>query len=169
MERRTLEAAAVFTSNLAAAPPVQLSRTHLARTGGRAVAVIVNSGNANAATGAPGRAHAERMAALVAEGLGCAPAHVLVCSTGLIGEQLPMDKLLPGVRRAVDLLSDGGGRAAAEAIMTTDSVSKTASYPATQDDASEGYERGTGVSKDWYEAITAAAVTASRLIPSAIE
>ncbi|HWI03020.1 MAG TPA: bifunctional ornithine acetyltransferase/N-acetylglutamate synthase, partial [Acidimicrobiales bacterium] len=86
---RPVPAAGVFTSNLAAAAPVQVSRAHLEATGGYASAVIINSGNANAATGAAGRAHAEQMCALVAEGIGCRPEEVLVCSTGLIGIPLP--------------------------------------------------------------------------------
>ncbi|HUR17463.1 MAG TPA: bifunctional glutamate N-acetyltransferase/amino-acid acetyltransferase ArgJ [Acidimicrobiales bacterium] len=119
-------AAAVFTSNLAAAPPVQLSRDHLTDTGGSAAAVIVNSGNANAATGGPGRAHAERMAALVADGLGCAPAHVLVCSTGLIGIPLPIEAIETG---APGLMANLGRSteqddAAAQAILTTDTKAK---------------------------------------------
>ena len=82
--------AATFTTNLAAAAPVQVSRDHLAATGGRAVGVVVSSGNANAATGEPGRADAARMCGLVAAGLGVADEQVLVCSTGLIGIPLPM-------------------------------------------------------------------------------
>src|SRR5204862_7021602 len=86
-------AAAVFTSNLATAAPVQVSRRHLEESGGRSAAVILNSGNANAATGEQGLADAERMCALVAAELGCASEHVLVCSTGLIGIPLPMDPI----------------------------------------------------------------------------
>lgn len=133
-------AAAVFTSNRVAAAPVHWSRQVV--SDGRVDAVVLNSGGANACTGPQGFQNTHQTAEFAAEAHGVSATDVFVCSTGLIGEQLPMDKLLPGVRRAVDLLSDGGGRAAAEAIMTTDSVSKTASYPATQDDASEGYTIG---------------------------
>ena len=73
-----VSAAAVFTQNLVAAAPVVVSRRHLAATGGRAAAVVVNSGNANAATGAPGEADAEATTAAVAEHLGCAADEVLV-------------------------------------------------------------------------------------------
>ena len=74
-------AAAVFTSNKSTAAPVVVSRAHLEATRGRAAAVILNSGNANAATGAAGKDAAERMCAAAAAQLGCAPDGVLVCST----------------------------------------------------------------------------------------
>jgi len=119
-------AAAVFTSNKAVAAPVQVSRDHLAASGGYASAVVLNSGCANAATGAAGRSDAEHTCALVAEGLGCMEADVLVCSTGLIGYPLPMGALVAGVE---PLLSgrkgtEAHGRRAAQAIMTTDTRPK---------------------------------------------
>jgi glutamate N-acetyltransferase / amino-acid N-acetyltransferase len=117
-------AAAVFTSNLATAAPVQVSREHLSATGGRAAAVVVNSGCANAATGAQGRDDAERMCALVAEHLACRAEEVLVCSTGLIGIPMPMAALETGIPVLVASLSAAGGAAAAEAIRTTDTVRK---------------------------------------------
>ncbi len=122
--RRAVTAAAVFTSNKATAAPVQVTAAHLGATGGRAVAVVLSSGNANAATGEAGRRDAERMCALVAEELGCDPTEVLVCSTGLIGYPLPMDKLEAGIPKvAADLDRSGGGRAA-HAILTTDTHAK---------------------------------------------
>ncbi len=119
-------AAGVFTANLAAAPPVQLSRDHLRETGGRASAVVINSGNANAATGALGRANAERMAEMVAGGLGCASNEVLVCSTGLIGIPLPVEAVEAGVPALLDGLGHGPAEddAAAHAILTTDTHAK---------------------------------------------
>jgi glutamate N-acetyltransferase/amino-acid N-acetyltransferase len=119
--------AAVFTSNRACAAPVTLSRRHLAATGGQVAAVVVNSGNANAATGAAGVADALRMAELTAKGVGCAPEHVLVCSTGLIGFRLPMDCIEAGVPTITAALAPGpdAGAAAARAIMTTDTRPKT--------------------------------------------
>jgi glutamate N-acetyltransferase/amino-acid N-acetyltransferase len=118
-------AAGVFTTNLAAAAPVQLSRRHLAD--GRAAAVVLSSGNANAATGEGGRADALHMAALTGRGLGCAAGDVLVCSTGLIGYRLPMGALEEGIPRlAADL---NGSGAAADAILTTDTVRKEAVAP----------------------------------------
>ncbi|MDP8974869.1 MAG: bifunctional glutamate N-acetyltransferase/amino-acid acetyltransferase ArgJ [Actinomycetota bacterium] len=123
-DRRPVPAAAVFTPNLATAAPVEVSRTHLARTGGRAAAVILNSGNANAATGPEGRACAEETCAMVAHGVGCDAAEVLVCSTGLIGIPLPMASVRKGLPAVVDGLGPEGGGAAAGAILTTDTHAK---------------------------------------------
>jgi glutamate N-acetyltransferase / amino-acid N-acetyltransferase len=117
-------AAGVFTTNLVQAAPVQVSRRHLAD--GRAAAVVLNSGNANAATGEPGRRDATRMAQLTADGIGAAVDDVLVCSTGLIGIPLPMDALEAGIPKLCGQLARDGGASAAEAIMTTDTVAKEA-------------------------------------------
>ena len=117
-------AAAVFTGNRVVAAPVTWSRTVVAD--GRADAVVLNSGGANACTGAPGFQDAHRTAEHVGAALGIAPGDVVVCSTGLIGERLPMDLLLPGIDAAAAGLAADGGPAAAEAIMTTDTVAKTA-------------------------------------------
>ena len=116
--------AAVFTSNRVEAAPVTWSRTVVAD--GRVDAVVLNSGGANACTGAPGFRDTHRTAEHVAELLGLAAGDVVVCSTGLIGERLPMHLLLPGVDAAAAALAPDGGAAAAEAIMTTDTVAKTA-------------------------------------------
>jgi glutamate N-acetyltransferase/amino-acid N-acetyltransferase len=121
-----VSAAAVFTQNLVVAAPVAVSRRHLAATRGRAAAVVVNSGNANAATGARGESDAERTAALVATEIGTRPEAVLVCSTGLIGYPLPMPAIVSGVPG----LAAGRGSdpshaiAAAQALMTTDTRRK---------------------------------------------
>jgi glutamate N-acetyltransferase/amino-acid N-acetyltransferase len=119
-------AAGVFTSNLAPAAPVLVSRAHLAASGGRAAGVVINAGNANAATGIVGRANSERTAVLVASSLGTAPEHVLVCSTGIIGVPLPMERLDAALPPLVTgLTSDQeAARAAATAIMTTDTAVK---------------------------------------------
>jgi len=119
-------AAGVFTANLAAAAPVQVSRAHLAATGGRAAAVVLSSGNANAATGAPGRAAAQRMCALVGEALGTPADEVLVCQTGLIGIPLPLAQVERGIGPLVAARRPGAeaGARAAAAIMTTDTVRK---------------------------------------------
>jgi len=124
---RPVVAAAVFTTNKATAGPVNVTRAHLAATAGRAAAVVLNSGCANAATGATGDADAERMCELVAAGLGCQPSEVLVCSTGLIGYYLPMAAVEAGIRPLVAALREDGGQAAARAIMTTDTVLKEVS------------------------------------------
>ena len=118
-------AAAVFTTNMAAAAPVRLSRRHLAASP-TARAVVLNAGCANAATGRRGTAVAELTANRTAELLSCAPEDVLVCSTGTIGTHLPPEKITAGVVDAVASLggSDEHANAAARAIMTTDSEPK---------------------------------------------
>jgi glutamate N-acetyltransferase/amino-acid N-acetyltransferase len=133
-------AAAVFTSNRVAAAPVLWSRQVV--SDGRVDAVVLNSGGANACTGPEGFANTHRTAEVTAELLGVSASDVFVCSTGLIGEQLPMDNLLGGVSAAAAGLSHAGGTAAAEAIMTTDTVSKEARYPGSPDSPSEGYSIG---------------------------
>ena len=123
-------AAAVFTTNRVQAAPVTWTRQVV--TGGRVRAVVLNSGGANACTGPLGfqdtHATAEHLAAaigaLFAEEVGAG--EIAVCSTGLIGERLPMDKLLPGVDAALAEASRAGGLAAADAIRTTDTVVKIA-------------------------------------------
>lgn len=119
-------AAAVFTTNRATAAPVQVSRSNLEATGGRAAAVVLNSGNANAATGPSGLEHARRTTAAVARCLGVVPQEVLVCSTGLIGIPLPIASLEAGVPALAGALGRGpeGGLAAAQAILTTDTRAK---------------------------------------------
>ncbi|MDP5227890.1 MULTISPECIES: bifunctional glutamate N-acetyltransferase/amino-acid acetyltransferase ArgJ [Arthrobacter] len=122
----TKHAAAVFTSNRVAAAPVHWSRQVLAD--GRVDAVVLNSGGANACTGPQGFQNTHATAEKAAKLLGISAGDVAVCSTGLIGEQLPMDKILPGVEALVDNAGPDAGSAAAEAIMTTDTVSKEASF-----------------------------------------
>ncbi len=117
-------AAGVFTTNRIAAAPVRWSQTAL--QSGTARAVILNSGGANACTGVAGDQDAAAMADRTAQALNIAADDVLVCSTGLIGERLPMDKVLPGIATATDALTNNGLEAAAKAIMTTDTVHKTA-------------------------------------------
>jgi glutamate N-acetyltransferase/amino-acid N-acetyltransferase len=116
-------AAGAFTRSRLAAAPVVLSRAHLAD--GRARAVVVNSGNANACTGAQGMRDARAMAAATANALGIEPAEVIVCSTGVIGRPLPMAAVARGIADAARALSVEGEAAAAEAIRTTDAWSKT--------------------------------------------
>jgi glutamate N-acetyltransferase/amino-acid N-acetyltransferase len=117
-------AAGIFTTNLAQAAPVLVSKQHLDRTGGLARAVIINSGCANACTGDQGMADARQMAADVASGLGCAPEQVLVASTGVIGVNLQMDRVAAGIRAAMTALARGTGSDVARAIMTTDPFPK---------------------------------------------
>jgi glutamate N-acetyltransferase/amino-acid N-acetyltransferase len=115
-------ASGLFTQNLFRAAPVLVSQEHLAD--GRAQAIAVNSGIANACTGAQGMADALRMADLTGELLNISPGLVVVASTGVIGGPMPMDKIEAGIRDAAAALSTEGGGAAAEAIMTTDTTPK---------------------------------------------
>jgi glutamate N-acetyltransferase/amino-acid N-acetyltransferase len=117
-------AAGIFTTNLAQAAPVIVSRRHLERSQGVARAIVVNSGCANACTGTQGMADADRMAAEVATGLGCSPEQVLVASTGVIGVNLRMDKVVSGIHAALPALTRGKGSETARAIMTTDPFPK---------------------------------------------
>jgi glutamate N-acetyltransferase / amino-acid N-acetyltransferase len=127
-------AAGVFTSNRVKAAPVIWSQQVL--RDGRLRAVILNSGGANACTGPAGFADTHRTAELVADAIGVGAVDVAVCSTGLIGVRLPMGKLTAGINNLVPMLTDDGGQAAAEAIMTTDSVPKQSSF------ADEGWSVG---------------------------
>ncbi|RAY17242.1 bifunctional ornithine acetyltransferase/N-acetylglutamate synthase [Actinomadura craniellae] len=117
-------AAGVFTRNRVKAAPVLWSQQVL--SGGRVRAVVLNSGGANACTGPAGFQDTHSTAERVATVLGDSAGEIAVCSTGLIGERLPMDELLAGVDRAAAELSRDGGTAAADAIRTTDKVGKIA-------------------------------------------
>jgi glutamate N-acetyltransferase/amino-acid N-acetyltransferase len=119
-------AAAVFTTNLAQAAPVTLSRDHLSRSDGVARAVIVNSGCANACTGDQGHRDAMTMARETAALIGCPVEQVLVASTGVIGVALPMEKIHQGLPVAFNALGSDQGALAAQAIMTTDPFPKEA-------------------------------------------
>lgn len=114
--------AALYTTNEVAAAPVQVDRERT--RSGQAQAVIVNSGCANACTGETGLQNAREMARVTAEALGIDERLVLVCSTGVIGVNLPMDRIAEGAKRAAASLSLTGGHDAACAIMTTDTVDK---------------------------------------------
>lgn len=126
----TFAAAGVFTSNRVQAAPVRWTAPLLRRYpsgGGELTAVVLNSGGANACTGQDGFADTVSTAQRLAAALSIEPERVAVCSTGLIGERLPMPALLAGVDSAVAALADGdeAGQAAAAAIMTTDTMAKT--------------------------------------------
>lgn len=139
-------AAGVFTKNSVTAAPVLVCREHI--SDGRAQAVIVNSGNANACTGEVGMTNAERMAAATAEQLGIDPNLVLVSSTGVIGQQLPMDKIEKGIQAAASALSADGGADTAEAIMTTDTHPKSVAVEVEIDGAPVkigGIAKGSGM------------------------
>ncbi|MBS2551993.1 bifunctional glutamate N-acetyltransferase/amino-acid acetyltransferase ArgJ [Catenulispora sp. NL8] len=122
-------AAGVFTSNRVKAAPVVWSEQVL--KGGAVKAVVLNSGGANACTGPAGFQDTHKTAEQTAELLDASAAEIAVCSTGLIGVRLPMDALLSGLKTAADALAADGGLAAATAIMTTDTVAKTAQAQGT--------------------------------------
>ena len=117
--------AGVFTKNAVAAAPVIVSREVV--KGGKAHAIVANAGCANACTGETGLANARKMAALAAAQVGCASDEVLVGSTGIIGVNLPMDKLEAGIKAAAAELSEDGSKNAGNAIITTDTYSKACS------------------------------------------
>ncbi len=127
-------AAGVFTSNRVKAAPVLWSQQVL--RGGVVRAVVLNSGGANACTGPAGFQDTHRTAEHLAGMLGVGAGEIAICSTGLIGERLPMDRLLAGVTTATTQASGQGGLAAAEAIRTTDTVPKTCAI------AGNGYQIG---------------------------
>ncbi|MDO5710189.1 MAG: bifunctional glutamate N-acetyltransferase/amino-acid acetyltransferase ArgJ [Micrococcales bacterium] len=135
--------AAVTTPNRFAAAPVYLTRDVAA--GGRVRAVILNSGCANACTGERGRADAARMAELTAQSLEAEPSEVMVCSTGLIGSHLRMDLLATAIPEVCRQASDDGGDAAAQAIMTTDTVDKQAAREGAGGYRIGGMAKGAGM------------------------
>ena len=117
--------AATFTQNAFCAAPVTLAKKHLSQNSPRAL--LINSGNANAGTGDTGMRNAEQSCSWLARELACSPEQVLPFSTGVIGQQLPMDKMQAGISRIKDELSEDNWSSAAEGIMTTDTVAKTIS------------------------------------------
>ncbi|KDN86831.1 bifunctional glutamate N-acetyltransferase/amino-acid acetyltransferase ArgJ [Kitasatospora cheerisanensis] len=136
-------AAGVFTSNRVQAAPVKWSRQVL--KDGELAAVVLNSGGANACTGPEGFQDTHATAEKVAAELGVGAIEVAVCSTGLIGVRLPMEKLLPGVELAVKALADTGGESAAIAIKTTDTVHKTAQVSSPAGWTVGGMAKGAGM------------------------
>ncbi len=136
--------AAVFTRNAFCAAPVRVSRMHLSEGGatpeggpawGTARGVVVNSGNANAATGERGLEAARATARMAARALGCEEREVVVASTGVIGQHLPLAPFEEGLPAAVAALSKEGGASAARAIMTTDTRPKEAACTFSVEDA----------------------------------
>jgi glutamate N-acetyltransferase / amino-acid N-acetyltransferase len=123
-------AAGVFTKNLVQAAPVHLCRAHLKN---QIRALVINSGNANACTGEQGKRDATAMAQITADGLNIKAEQVLVCSTGVIGEPMPMEKMSPAITTALADLATGprAGNLAAEAILTTDTKVKLSAYRCT--------------------------------------
>lgn len=138
--------AGVLTRSLTASAPVEICRKNL--SGGKARAVLVNSGNANAFTGKAGRAAAERSVRAVAEALGCRPREVFAASTGVIGEVLPDERITRRLPELAGALSADGWDAAARAIMTTDTFRKVATRQAEIDGVPvtiNGIAKGSGM------------------------
>ncbi|GAA1586829.1 bifunctional glutamate N-acetyltransferase/amino-acid acetyltransferase ArgJ [Kribbella sancticallisti] len=138
-------AAGVFTTNKVKAAPVLWSQQVL--TDGKLKAVVLNSGGANACTGPEGFQDTHKTAEELAAILGVGAIEIGVCSTGLIGERLPMDKLLPGLQAAVDALGNTAGHslAAATAVMTTDNVPKQAVLTHPDGWSIGGFAKGAGM------------------------
>jgi len=141
-------AAAVFTTNKAVAAAVIVSREHLAASGGTVRAIVVNSGCANACTGEAGLAAARAMTTDTARLVGCHAEQVLVASTGVIGVQLPLEKIRAGIPQAFNALAADQGPSAARAIMTTDPFPKEAATKITlggRDVVVGGMAKGSGM------------------------
>jgi glutamate N-acetyltransferase/amino-acid N-acetyltransferase len=144
---RPCAAGGVFTQNLVKAAPVVISALTLRRKT-PIWGVVVNAGNANACTGPQGLKDALRMCAVTAEAMQRDPVEVLVCSTGVIGRPMPMERVSAGIREAVARRSSDQGDAAARAIMTTDTVPKTATATFTVDGVEHrvgGMAKGAGM------------------------
>lgn len=144
---RPCETAGVFTTNLVKAAPVLLNMQALAEHASEIRAIAVNTKHANACTGDLGMTNGREMARLTGEALGIAPDSVLVMSTGVIGTQLPMDKVARGITLAVDALGDDWD-ATAQAIMTTDTRTKSASVTVSANGGSftiAGIAKGAGM------------------------
>ena len=142
----TSPAAGVFTTNKVAAAPVLVSRRHIKN--GRARAVVINAGNANACTGAAGQRDAEATAEALAALLDARADDVLVCSTGVIGVPLPIGRLLESLPGVAAVLQGDGGERAAKAIMTTDTYPKECAVELTLCDATYrvgGMAKGSGM------------------------
>ena len=143
---RSAACAGVFTTNQVKAAPVKLDQDVVKRKSARAL--VVNSGNANACTGAKGMRDAKTMASLTAKGLKVKPENVLVCSTGAIGKPMPMNTVKAGIAKLPPALSPAGGNDAAEAIMTTDTRKKTVTVKLAIDGKSvvlTGFAKGAGM------------------------
>jgi len=160
-------AAGVFTSNRFTAAPVKWSQQVIAD--GRLAAVALNSGGANACTGDAGYADTVQTAEWVAAEVGCDVNDVAVCSTGLIGVRLPMDAVLNGVQLAAQDLSHAGGPAAAEAIMTTDTVAKEAIHTSPSGWTIGGMAKGAGMLAPALATMLVVVTTDAKLTPSELD
>ncbi|HVQ41863.1 MAG TPA: bifunctional glutamate N-acetyltransferase/amino-acid acetyltransferase ArgJ [Vicinamibacterales bacterium] len=168
-----VSAAAVFTTNKAVAAPVIVSREHLARSGGRAAAIVVNAGCANACTGEAGLAVAHQMAEAAAAAARCAPHEVLVASTGVIGMPLSIEKVRAGVADAAAALSTSGSDNAMRAIMTTDPFPKGKAVSVTTADgrtfAVGGICKGSGMIEPRMATMLGFLTTDAKVAPAVLQ
>lgn len=165
---RPAAAAAVFTQNTFAAAPIHLCRRHLAESGYRARAILVNSGNANAATGEAGVRAAADCAAAVARAVGCAGSEVLIASTGVIGRPLPADRIVAAIPGLVGALGDSSAEPLARAIMTTDTFPKIA-MAAVDDVRIVGVAKGAGMIHPDMATMLAFVMTDAAIAPDVLD
>ena len=160
---------AVFTQNRYCAAPVQVCREHLAAPDASIRALVINTGNANAGTGAPGLAAAHATCAAAARDLDIAPQQVLPFSTGVIMEELPVDKIIAALPRAIAAAQPGNWANAAEGIMTTDTVPKACSASLVIDGAPvriSGISKGAGMIRPNMATMLGFIATNARVHPS---
>ena len=160
---------AVFTQNRYCAAPVQVCREHLAAPDASIRALVINTGNANAGTGAPGLAAAHATCAAAAQELGLAPEQVLPFSTGVIMEELPVDKIIAALPQAIAAAQPGNWASAAEGIMTTDTVPKACSASLVIDGAPvriSGISKGAGMIRPNMATMLGFIATNARVHPS---
>jgi glutamate N-acetyltransferase / amino-acid N-acetyltransferase len=165
-------AGGVFTTNLAKAAPVLLSQAHLESSGGRARAIVINSGCANACTGLVGTAHAKLMAEFTSQAVGCQPSEVLIASTGVIGVKLDIDKVRRGVADAASRLSPTGGADAARAIMTTDPFPKESAVEVSAPAGTfrvGGMAKGSGMIEPLMATMLGGVTTDARVTPALLQ
>lgn len=162
-----LTASAVFTSNRCKANPILWSMEAVKDQ--QAKAVVLNSGGANCYTGPQGFQTTHQSAELVASLLDCSAQDVLVCSTGIIGEQLDREKLFAGIKTAKRQLSENGGDSAALAIMTTDSVPKLSQVESTSGWRIGGMAKGAGMLAPALATMLVVITTDAIIEPSALE
>ncbi len=164
--------AGVFTKNLLCAAPVTLSKRHLAACAGAGRAVFINSGCANAATGAQGEANAVAMAAIAAAAVGCAPEEVLIASTGVIGPQLEMEKIRGAAPALAAGLSADALDQASDAILTTDTCRKAAEVRVTVDGRTfhmAGVAKGSGMIHPNMATMLGVVMTDAAVAPEALQ
>ncbi|TVQ34269.1 MAG: bifunctional glutamate N-acetyltransferase/amino-acid acetyltransferase ArgJ [Phycisphaeraceae bacterium] len=170
--RNGASAAGVFTQNLVRAACIEICIDHLKDSGGRVRALVINSGNANAATGAEGRRRAERTAIELAKALECPVEETLVSSTGVIGVQLPVDTIIDAYPMLLESASPDGLPAAGRAILTTDTCSKSAQATVTREGRTfrvAGVAKGSGMIHPNMATMIAVMLTDAAVEPPALQ